>query len=131
MEKWHLKFILSEKGFKNEDLEFLNHLETVEYLMHLMPYAVIKICKNYNFLDTNISRASFISSVLKLKFSKPTLLFCVMPVKYARGRVKPDKQNIKDFLNKIYYSSPSGHIDSKNIRIDIKNASKKPRIAEK
>jgi hypothetical protein len=127
----HLRFIISKNYFENEDLKSINHLKTIECLMHIMPYAVVKIYRNYNLIDTNIPKLSFISSALRLKFFNPILLFCVMPVKYIRGRIEPDKQNIKEFLNKLSRVSLVENTNLKNVKIRIKNTFKKSRIAEK
>ncbi len=125
------KFILLKDNFENRDLESLNQLETVEYFMQLTSPTIIKIYKNYGFFDTNIPKLSFVSSALRLKSLKPVLMFCEMPVKYTKTRVEHDKQSIEEFLNKIYYASPVPYINAKDVLIDIKNASRKPRMAEK
>jgi hypothetical protein len=122
------KFILLKDNFENRDLESLNRLETAEYFMQLTSSIIMKIYKRYGFFDTNISKLSFVSSALRLKSLKPVLMFCEMPVKYTKTRVEYDKQGIEEFLNKIYYVSP---VPSKDMFIDIKNASGKPRMAEK
>ncbi|MDR2676558.1 MAG: LytR C-terminal domain-containing protein [Endomicrobium sp.] len=129
----HLKFIISKNSFENEDLESLNRFEMIEYLIHLMPYTAIKIYKNYSLLNTNISKMSLIlSSILRLKLSKPIVLFCILPVKHVNGKVEYNKHNIADFLRTIYYANLIiDDSDSKNIKINVKNASKKPRMAEK
>jgi hypothetical protein len=126
------KFILLKDNFKNRDLKSLNRLEIVEYFMHLTTPAMMKIYKNYNFFDTNIPKLSFVSSALRLKSLNPVLMFCEMPVKYTKTRVEHDKQNIEEFLNKIYYAEVDPYANAKDVvLIDIKNASKKPRMAEK
>jgi hypothetical protein len=125
------KFILLKDNFENRDLESLNRLETVEYFMHLPSPAIMKIYKNYDFFDTNIPKLSFMSSALRLKSLKPVLMFCEMPVKYTKTRVEFDKQGIEEFLNKIYYAVSVPYTNTKDVLIDIKNASRKPRMAEK
>jgi hypothetical protein len=123
--------LLSKDNFKNKDLESLNNLKIMEHIMYLMPFRILKVNKNYNFFDTNISRLSFIVSALRFKILKPKLMFCEMPVKYTKTRVEPDKQNTEEFFNKVYYANVISQTNSKNILVDIKNASKKPRMAEK
>ncbi len=125
------KFILLKDNFENGDLESLNRIETAEYFMHLTSPAIMKICKNYDFFDTNILKLSFVSSVLRLKSLNPALMFCEMPVKYTKTRVEYDKQNIEEFLNKVYYADIVPYTKVKGVLIDIKNASRKPRMAEK
>jgi hypothetical protein len=120
--------ILLKDNFENRDLESLNRLETAEYFIQLTSPTIMKICKNYGFFDTNISKLSFVSSALRVKSLKPILMFCEMPVKHTKTRVEHDKQSIKEFLNKIYYVNPVPKNDG---FINIKNASGKPRMAEK
>jgi hypothetical protein len=96
------KFILLKDNFENSDLESLNRLETVEYFMQLTSPTIMKIYRNCSFFDTNISKLSFVSLALKLKSLKPILMFCEMPVKHTKTRVEHNKQNIEEFLNKIY-----------------------------
>jgi hypothetical protein len=126
-----LKNTLLKDNFENKDLESLNRLETVEYFMHLTFPAIMKIYKNYDFFDTNILKLSFMSSALRLKSLNPVLMFCEMPVKYTKTRVEYDKQNIEEFLNRVYYASIVPYTNAKDVLIDIKNASRKPRMAEK
>jgi hypothetical protein len=126
-----LHSLLLKSNFENKDLESLNNFEIIKQVMHLMPCRILKNNKNCNFFDTNISRLFFIVSILRFKILKPTLMFCEMPVRYTKTRIEPDKQNIEEFLNKVYYIDTTSQINSKNILIDIKNASEKPHIAEK
>ncbi|GHT43129.1 hypothetical protein AGMMS49921_10290 [Endomicrobiia bacterium] len=126
-----LQSLIAKDSFENKDLESLNRYETIEYFLNLMPYKILNIYKNHHFLDTNISRISFVTSVLRFKTLKPILMFCELPVKYTKTRVEPDKQNIKEFLDTIYCVNVSSQTKTNDILVDIKNASKKPRIAEK
>jgi hypothetical protein len=123
--------LVSKDNFENKDLTSLNRYETIERILNLMPHKILKIYKNYRFLDTNIVRISFIASVLKFRILKPVLMFCELPVKYTNTRVEADKQNIEIFLNKVYYVYKDLCANTKDLFIDIKNASGKPRIAEK
>jgi hypothetical protein len=125
------KFTLLKDDFENRDLESLNRLEIVEYFMHLTSPAIMKVYKNYDFFDTNIPKLSFVSSALRLKSLNPVLMFCEMPVKYTKTRVEHDEQNIEEFLNKVYYADIVQYTNAKDVLIDIKNASEKPRMAEK
>ncbi|MDR0800187.1 MAG: LytR C-terminal domain-containing protein [Endomicrobium sp.] len=126
------KAILSKDNFKNRDLESLNRLETIEHFLNLTPYMIMKICKNYDFINTNIPKLPFAYYILRLKFIKqPVLIFCEMPVKYTKTRVEFDRQNIEELLNKIYYADATLQTNTKDILINIKNASRKPRMAEK
>ncbi|GHT54050.1 hypothetical protein AGMMS50233_01290 [Endomicrobiia bacterium] len=126
-----LQSLIAKDSFENKDLESLNRYETIECVLNLMPYKILNIYKNHHFLDTNISRISFITSVLRFKTLKSMLMFCELPVKYTKTRVEPDKQNIKEFLDTMYYVNVSSQTKTSDILVDIKNASKKPRIAEK
>lgn len=126
-----LRSTLLQDNFENKDLKSLNRFEMVEQILHLMPRRILSIYKNYKLLDTNIPKLSFLSAVVKLKFLKPAIMFCELPVKYTKMRVEPDKQNIGEFLDKIYCVNVSSQISTRNLLIDVKNASKKPRMAEK
>ncbi|MDR3071759.1 MAG: LytR C-terminal domain-containing protein [Endomicrobium sp.] len=125
------KSIIEKSNFANKDLESLNRMDITEYVLHLIPHAITKIYKNYSFLDTNIPRLSLIYSVFRFKFLKPTLMFCEMPVKYTKTRVEPDKQNIEEFLNKVYYANSFMQTNARDVLIDVKSSSRKPRMAEK
>jgi hypothetical protein len=125
----NIKSLLAVKELENRDLELLNCLETIERVLYLAPYKFFKIQKNYEYINTNISKISFLTLILKTKIHKPEIMFCDMPVKYTRTRVEPNKQDIEEFLNKIYYSDID--INKKHIIIDVKNASKQNRMAEK
>jgi hypothetical protein len=124
-------FLIAKNNFENKDLESLNHYEMIEYILNLMPYKILNLYKNHRFLDTNISAMSLIASVLRIKILKPTLMFCELPVKYTNTRVEPDGQNIKEFLSKIYHVNLNSQAKTKDTLIEIKNASKKPQVAQK
>ncbi|MCA6072668.1 MAG: LytR C-terminal domain-containing protein [Endomicrobium sp.] len=126
-----LKLTLSQDNFENKDLESLNRLEMMEQILHLIPHKILNIYKNYKLLDTNIPKLSLLSSAVRLKFLKPAIMFCELPVKYTKMRVEPDKQNIEEFLDKIYRVNVSSQISTRDLLIDVKNASKKLRMAEK
>ncbi|MDR2457337.1 MAG: LytR C-terminal domain-containing protein [Clostridiales Family XIII bacterium] len=126
----NIKSLLTVKEFENKDLELLNCLETIERVLYLAPYKFLQIQKNYKYINTNITKISFLTLILKIKKYKPELMFCDMPVKYTKTRVEPNKEDIEEFLNKIYYST-AATIDEKHIIIDVKNASRQNRMAEK
>jgi hypothetical protein len=125
----NIKSLLAVKEFENRDLELLNCLETIERILYLAPYKFLKIQRNYKYINTNIPKISLLTLILKIKKHKPEIMFCDMPVKYTRTRIEPNKQDIEEFLNKIYYSDTN--INKKHIIIDVKNASKQNRMAEK
>jgi hypothetical protein len=123
--------LIAKNNFENKDLESLNRYETIEGILDLMPYKILNLYKNHRFLDTNISLKSLIVSVLRIKSLKPTLMFCDLPVKYTNARVEPDRQNIREFLSKIYHINLNSQAKTKAMLIEIKNASKKPQVAQK
>ncbi|MDR2251719.1 MAG: LytR C-terminal domain-containing protein [Endomicrobium sp.] len=125
----NIKSLLAVNEFENKDLELLNCLETIERILYLVPYRFFKIQKNYKYINTNIPKISLITLTLRIKKQKPIVMFCDMPVKHGRIRIEPNKQDIDEFLDKIYYKDTD--INKKNVIIDIKNASKQPRMAEK
>ncbi|MDR1721008.1 MAG: hypothetical protein LBR09_01235 [Endomicrobium sp.] len=93
-----LRLILSKNNFEDRNLESLNCFEALEHILHLMSYKIINVIINYNFFDTNVSKMSFVLSLLGFKYLKPALMFCEMPVKYANRRIKSNKRNIGEFL---------------------------------
>lgn len=125
----NIKSLLAVNEFENKDLESLNCLETIERVLHLAQYRFFKIQRNYKYINTNIPKISLVTLILTIKKQKPKIMFCEMPVKYGTMRIEPNKQDIEEFLDKIYYSDTD--INEKNIVIDIKNASRQPRMAEK
>ncbi|MDR1511270.1 MAG: LytR C-terminal domain-containing protein [Endomicrobium sp.] len=124
------KLILSKNNFEDKNLDSLNCFEMVERILYLIPCKIIKILKSYSFFDTNVSKLSFLLSFVGFKFLNPILMFCEMPVKYKNTRVELDKQNIEEFLSKVYFNSLTSQIDTNELLVDVKNASKKPRAAE-
>jgi hypothetical protein len=66
------KAILSKDNFKNRDLESLNRLATIEYFLNLTPYIIMKICRNYNFININIPKLSFCILYFKTQIYKTT-----------------------------------------------------------
>jgi hypothetical protein len=126
-----LRDFISKGSFKNRDLRSLMHLEIIEYFLNLTLYKTLNIYKQCGLLDTNISEKSLFSLFLRFKFLKPVIMFCELPVKYTNLAVELDKQNTEEFLNKVYNVSMNSNESTNDIIIDIKNASKKPRMAEK
>ncbi|MDR0956874.1 MAG: LytR C-terminal domain-containing protein [Endomicrobium sp.] len=123
-------FILND-NFKNRDLKSLTHLEIIEYISKFAIYKVLNIYKQYGLLDINISKKSLFSLFLRFKFFKPVIMFCELPVKYTDLTVELDKRNTEEFLNKVYNVSMNSKKSNNDVIIDIKNASKKSRMAEK
>jgi hypothetical protein len=128
-----IKSLLASNEFENKDLELLNYLEIVERVLYLLPRRFFKIQKNYKYVNTNIPKISLITLIFRIKKQVPIVMFCDMPVKYVRMRIEPNKQDIKGFLDKIYYNNNADvNINKKNVvAVDIKNASRKSRMAEK
>jgi hypothetical protein len=127
----NIKSLLAVNEFENKDLELLNCLETIERILYLVPYRFFKIQKNYKYINTNIPKISLITLILRIKKQKPIVMFCEVPLKHGRMRIESNKQDIDEFLDKVYYKNTNIDIDKKNVVIDIKNASKQPRMAEK
>ncbi|MDR1122793.1 MAG: LytR C-terminal domain-containing protein [Endomicrobium sp.] len=125
----NIKSLLAVNKFENKDLELLSCLETIERVLCLLPYRFFKIQKNYKYINTNISKILLTALIFRIKKQKPIVMLCDMPVKYTRMRIEPNKQDIEEFLGKIYYNDVN--INKKNVAIDIKNASGQFRMAEK
>lgn len=130
-----LKKAAGNENFENRDLQCLNRLELAEALLETFrrnTLASIRgIRKNYNLLDTNISKLAFANMIMYFKIYDAGIMFFDLPVKYAHSRVEPDKNNILELLYSAYYPLSDG--ETKNLEgfIDVRNASGKPRMAEK
>jgi hypothetical protein len=124
-----IKYLLATNDFENKDLELLNRFETIKRVLYLAPYKFLKIYKNYKYIGTNIPKISLFTLMVAIKKQKPEIMFCQMPVKETRMRIEPNRRDIKDFLDKIYYNNFS--MVEKDVVIDIKNASRQHRMAEK
>jgi hypothetical protein len=125
----NIKSLLMVNDFENKDLELLNCFEIIESVLHLPPYRFFKVFKNYKYVNINIPKISFGTLMFKIKKHKPEIIFCEMPVSLAKTRIEPNKKDIEEFLDKIYYRNVN--VSEKDIVIDIKNASRHPRMAEK
>lgn len=132
---FRLKKAAGNKDFENRDLQCLNRLELAEALLETFrqnTFASIRgIRKNYNLLDTNISKLAFANMIMYFRIYDAGIIYFDLPVKYAHSRVEPDKDNISDLLYTVYY--PLSDTEMKNLEgfIDVRNASGKPRMAEK
>ena len=126
-----LNRMILEDDFSNKDLKSLNNLDVVERTLKLMPYKAINVFKQYNLVNTNISKMSFLALLTRFATKKPLITFCELPVKYTTRRVELDVQNAEEFLNKVYYVNIDADYNNKNFFVDIKNASGKPRMAQK
>lgn len=128
-----LKYMVLKENFLNTDLKSLNNLDFVERTLKLVPFKAVNIIKKYNLIDTNIPKMSFLNLMVKFKIEKFLIMLCELPVKYTGARVEPDTQNIDEFLNNIYYYYGSNNFEhnNRNCFIDVKNASGKPRMAQK
>lgn len=126
-----LNRMIVEDNFSNKDLKSLNNLEVLEHTLKLMPYKAINVFKQYNLVNTNIPKMSFLALLTKFTTKSPLIMFCELPVKYTTRRVELDVQNAEEFLNKVYYVDIDADYTNKNCFVDIKNASGKPRMAQK
>ncbi|MCL2145172.1 MAG: LytR C-terminal domain-containing protein [Endomicrobia bacterium] len=128
------KFI-SEKSFTERDLQCLNQLEFAQAIMKTFKTRMLSniknIRKNYDLLDTNISKLAFINMIMYFKMYDAEIMFFDLPAKYTKTRVEPDKDNIVDLLYTIYYPLTDTDNTKYDGIIEIKNASGKPRMAEK
>jgi hypothetical protein len=118
--------------YNNNDLQLIHQINIIKRLLRLTPNMVINACKYYSSIDTNISKCSFIISILRLKLLKPQYIFYEMPIKFYKQQLQLDNTNIQECLNKIYFCTRKlSKYSTRNIIIDIKNASNEARMAEK
>ncbi|MDR0977833.1 MAG: LytR C-terminal domain-containing protein [Endomicrobium sp.] len=127
----NIKSLLNTDKSADADIESLNCFEILERVLYLIPYRFFKIQRNYKYIDTNIPRLSLITSFNIVRRHKPgiKIMFCEMPVKYGNMYTEPDNHDIKEFLDKVYFKN--SYADEKYIIVDVKNASKQHRMAEK
>jgi hypothetical protein len=130
-----LKKLISTDEFENRDLQCVNQLELAQWVLDTFrknAFSNIKnIRKNYALLDTSISKLSFANMILYFKFSKAGILFFDLPAKYTKSRVEPDRDNVIDMLYTVYYPSANTEVTKRGGIVEVKNASGKPRMAEK
>lgn len=131
----NIKSLIENKEFAERDLECLNQLELAEAVLNKfktkMFSSIRNIRKNYDLIDTNITKLAFTNMIMYFKMADLDIVFFDLPAKYTKTRVEPDKANIEGLLYTAYY--PLTDINKKIYGglADIKNASGKARMAEK
>jgi hypothetical protein len=130
-----LKTLLSQTEFKNRDLQCLNRLETAEIIVNLLNNSVIsnilKLNKHYHQKEAGITKLAALNFILHFRFNNARIMFCDLPVKYGKKRIEPDRENIEKFFSQVYYSFTDIKNTDINGQIEVRNASGKPRMAEK
>jgi len=129
-----IKELVLKKDFKTRDEKLMNQIEITETFLNLVKnnYGSFKTRANkkLKLIDSNISKTAY---VRMLKFNKkynPFVIFFDLPAKYTKKRVVPDKKNILNLLP-VYYLGLNEEIRTKKAVVDVKNASGRPRMAEK
>ncbi|MDR2425622.1 MAG: LytR C-terminal domain-containing protein [Endomicrobium sp.] len=128
------KDLLSNKNFTDRNLQCLNQIEFAQTILNSFKTSLFSsigcLRKNYDLLDTNISKLAFTNMIMYFRIHNAEIMFFDLPLKYAKARMETDKNNIADMLYTIYYplTNTEPKIDG---LIEIKNASGKPRMAEK
>ncbi|MCL2335504.1 MAG: LytR C-terminal domain-containing protein [Endomicrobia bacterium] len=130
-----VKELASEESFATRDAQCVNQLERAEALLALIKKRTFSSVKNFNAninsMDTNLTKSAFLRFALHFRMHNAKIMFCAMPVKYARKRVEPDKVNTADFLANVFYAPVSAESKKNNTLVEVMNASQKPRMAEK
>lgn len=130
-----LKEFITEKEFANRDLRCLSQLEFAECVLALfqnkMLSSVMNMRKSYTLLDTNISKLAFTNMIMYFKMYDAEIMFFDLPAKYTKTRVEPDKDNIEAMLFTVYYPFVGTEPETLEGFVEVKNASGKPRMAEK
>jgi hypothetical protein len=129
-----LKDLISNKSFSDRDLQCLNQLEFGQEILYTLKNRMFSnissLRKNYNLLDANITKLAFINMIMYFKINDAEIMFFDLPVKHTKTRAEPDKNNISDMFF-VYYTAVNAETKTLDGLIDIKNASGKPRMAEK
>lgn len=122
------------QNIKNEhrDIQCLNEAVLFENIIKDLRKNVlintIKFSKNKAY--TNISKKSYFYLLAYLKFWKPKIIICNLPVKYTLTRVVPDKESIQSFFENVIKTKEETNEKNEFI-IEVQNASNKERMAEK
>ncbi|MCL2485457.1 MAG: LytR C-terminal domain-containing protein [Endomicrobia bacterium] len=130
-----LKKLVPKRNFVSRDAKLLNEIEIAEIFLNLIaknpkPFIAEKN-KKYELINTDLSKTAYKNLLLYNKKHKPRILFCDLPAKYTKRRAEPDKQNISDFLKNVYNRETNTEFSDKVIITEVRNASGKPRMAEK
>jgi hypothetical protein len=115
----------------DDNMNFLIRSDVIDIILNFISLKVFNAYKIYCSFNTNIKKYFFIFIHYKMKFFKPDIVFYDFPIKYNKGQIKPNIKNIKKILNNMYLiSNINENINTKNITIDIKNASYKYNVAK-
>ena len=128
--------LIKQDGFINRDEECVNKIEMLEQFVKLLNKNAIgnlsRLLKYHSKTETNLKKRTALNMIAYFRLINNSVMFCELPAKYAKTRIEPDKTNIADFMALVYYSdtpltaeSPRGGV------IEVKNASRTPRMAEK
>lgn len=127
--------LIKQDCFINRDAECVNKIELFEQFAKLLNNNALgnirRMIKYYGKTDTNLKKRTVLNMIMHFRLINNGIMFCELPAKYTKTRVEPDKTNIVDFMAQIYYFDTSQIKESSDGLIEVKNASQKPRMAEK
>ena len=131
-----IKSLMQKTDFQNRDLQCLNQLETAQAVTELLNNNIfknaLKLKKYYPQQNAALTKLAVFNLIVHFRFNNAKIMFCDLPVKYgARKRIEPDKENIEKFFSQAYYSFTDTAIKDCSGQIEVRNASGKPRMAEK
>ena len=129
-----MRALLVNRSFEYKDLEYLNRLDLIEACVNTVKGRLIRtiwrVRSNYKDFDTNISKRALTDVLGYAKLKKCVAMYCEVPVKYRKTRVEPDSARMRDFFENVFYGKSLAE-DAKFLKIEIKNTTSKPRMAEK
>ncbi|MDR2191340.1 MAG: LytR C-terminal domain-containing protein [Endomicrobium sp.] len=130
-----IKSLVSQTDFTNRDLQCLTQLEIAENIVKLLNGSafsnIIKLKQYRPNQDEVLTKFAAGNLILHFKFNKVKIMFCDLPVKYGKKRIEPDRENIKNFFSQVYYKPTDIYLQNGAQKIEVKNASGRPRMAEK
>lgn len=128
--------LIKQEDFVNRSDECVNKLELCEQITKQLNKNALgnikKMLKYHSKVDTNLKKRTVFNMIIHFRFTANSIMFCDLPAKHTKTRVEPDKKSIMDFMTQIYYSDTLENKDKEFMgMIEVKNASQKPRMAEK
>jgi hypothetical protein len=130
-----LNALLSQTEFQNRDLQCLSQIEAAEIIVNLLNNRafsnILKLNKHYPAKGAGITKLAALNFILHFRFNNARVMFCDLPVKYVKKRIEPDKENIEKFFSQVYYSFTDIRNTDIKGQLEVRNASGKPRVAEK
>jgi len=131
-----IQSLAQKSDFKNRDMQCLNQLEIAEAIVKLLNNNIFtnisKLKKYYPPQNAGITKLAAFNFIIDFRLNNAKVMFCDLPVKSGvRRRIEPDKENIENFFSQVYYNFTDISVKDCVGQLEVRNASGKPRMAEK